>query len=124
MPKIMIVDDDAEITNLVEVTLTRDDYQLVKVHNGAEAVSRAKAELPDLILLDIVMPKKDGYAVCREIRADPAIKHIPIVMLTSMGGEEQIRKGLDAGADAYMAKPFSPVALITKVSETLSGHVR
>ena len=119
MRKIMIVDDDAEIANLVEATLTRDDYEIIKAHNGEEAVSRAKADMPELILMDVVMPKKDGYAACREIRSDPATEHIRIVMLTSMGGQEQVRKGLQAGANGHMVKPFSPVALIDKVSEML-----
>ncbi len=122
MRKIMIVDDDAEIANLVEATLTRDDYEIIKAYNGDEAVIQAKAEQPDLILMDVVMPKKDGYTACRHIRSNPATKHIKIVMLTSMGGHEQIRKGFEAGADGYMIKPFSPVALISKVSEMLGDE--
>jgi DNA-binding response OmpR family regulator len=119
MPKIMIVDDDTEIASLVEATLTRDDYEIIKAHNGQDAVAQAKAQHPDLILMDVMMPKKDGYTACREIRADPETADIRIVMLTSMGGEEQVRKGFEAGADGYMVKPFSPVALITKVHEML-----
>lgn len=122
MRKIMIVDDDVEIANLVEATLTRDDYEIIKAHNGEEAVVRAEAEQPDLILMDVMMPKKDGYTACRNIRSNPATQHIKIVMLTSMGGDEQVKKGFEAGADGYMVKPFSPVALISKVSEMLGSE--
>jgi DNA-binding response OmpR family regulator len=93
----------------------------VTASDGEEAIAVAKAQKPDLTFLDLLMPKKDGIAVCRELRADPETKHIKIIMLTAMSQEADRMTALSVGADGYMTKPFSPKALLDKAKEMLAA---
>lgn len=118
--KVMIVDDEAHIVELVRVCLEDSDYDIIEAYDGQEAVDRAKEEHPDLILLDIMLPGMDGYEVCKILKGSDGTKEIPIVMLTAKGQEVDKVKGFQAGADAYMTKPFSPLRLLTELEEVLS----
>ncbi len=119
MKKILIVDDEEYIRELVAATLSGSPYELLMAKDGEEALEIARKERPDLILLDIEMPKKDGYEVCRALKGDPETSDITIIILTAHAQKEDIRKGYKAGADEYFIKPFSPTALLRKVEEAL-----
>lgn len=120
MKKILIVDDHEEIRKLVEITLRVEDYQILQAKNGEEAIEIVKAEKPDLIIMDIVMPGNiDGVEATRILKNDPETKTCTIIMLTSKSDKEDIERGMDAGANDYFTKPFSPLELIKKVEEVL-----
>jgi len=117
--KILLADDSITIQKVVRITLADGDYNLIAVDNGNEALERVRAERPDLVLLDVVMPGKDGYQVCEEIKKDPELAHIPVILLAgSFEGFDEI-KGAGIGADGYIIKPFESQALISKVEEML-----
>jgi two-component system phosphate regulon response regulator PhoB len=121
MKKILIVDDQIEVRELVQVTLEIGDYQILSAENGQEAVRIAQTEHPDIILMDIMMPgsEVDGLEACRQLKSNPATRDITIVMLSAKGQESDIDIGKAAGADDYFTKPFSPIALIEKVEEVM-----
>lgn len=119
MKKILIVDDEEYIRELISATLSGSPYKLLTAQDGEEAIEVARRERPDLILLDIAMPKKDGYQVCKALKEDPETSDITIIMLTALGQKEDMEKGYKAGADNYFVKPFSPTALLKKVEEIL-----
>ena len=118
MKKILIVDDDAGIRELVDVTLRSDDYHIFQAENGEQAIELARAEKPDLIIMDITMPGGiDGLEATRILKNDLETKNCQIIMLTGSSKETEREKSLEAGADDYFTKPFSPLALIKKVEE-------
>ncbi len=119
MKKILIVDDEEYIRELVAATLSGSNYELITAEDGEEALNLARQEHPDLILLDIEMPKKDGYEVCRALKNDPTTSDIVIIMLTAHGQRGDMERGYEVGADDYFVKPFSPTALLRKVEEIL-----
>ena len=116
---ILVVDDGAQNIRLLEAVLTPRGHTVVAATSGAEALELL-AGMPgvDLVLLDIVMPEMDGYAVCRALRDDPATRFLPVVMITASGHSEKLAS-IDAGADDFVTKPFSPLDSLDKVSETL-----
>ncbi len=119
--KILLTDDEESVRTLVALTIKSDGrYDLLQAKDGVEALEVAAKELPDLILLDVLMPHKDGLEVCTRLKADPQTKHIPIILLTALAQEKDKLKGQRAGADGYFSKPFSPTALLTKIDEVLS----
>ena len=120
MKKILVADDRPEVVELVRVTLEGEDYQIVDASDGQEILKRVRLEKPDLILLDVVMPKMDGFEVCRRLKKDPDIKEIPIILLTAQAQEEDKEKGRKVGARDYITKPFSPSALLIKIKEVLA----
>ena len=118
--KVLLADDEEDILVLVSATLGGDDrYSLVLARDGEEALQRAREEKPDLILLDVMMPKMDGFEVCSVLKSESDTKHVKIVMLTAMAQELDKQKAEQAGADFYFTKPFSPTALLNKVEELL-----
>jgi len=120
MKKILVVDDQLEVRELVGVTLRSDDYQVIQAESGEKAVEVARAEKPDLIIMDIMMPRgMDGLEATHIIKNDPEIKDCKIIILSSKGQEIDKEKGSEAGADDYFVKPFSPLDLIKKVEEVL-----
>lgn len=120
MPKkVLLTDDDPRMRILVSLTLG-DDFVLLLAGDGEEAVQVARREMPELILLDIIMPKLDGFEVCRRLKSDSDTREIRIVMLTGKDSPEDVQRGIEAGADAYFIKPFSPRALLDKVNELLA----
>ncbi|MDA0191592.1 MAG: response regulator [Proteobacteria bacterium] len=117
--KILIADDEQNIVISLEFLLSREGFQTVVAQDGEEALARARAERPDLVLLDVMMPKMNGFDVCQALRADPDLAGLRILMLTAKGRETEVSKGLGLGADAYMTKPFSTRELVEKVRALL-----
>lgn len=123
MKKILLVDDEEAVLDLISATLGYGNgYQFVLARDGEEALHTARRDKPDLILLDILMPKKDGYYVCQALKQDPETAHIKVVILTALAQEMDRQKAMDSGADAYFTKPFSPMALLEQLEESLSVH--
>jgi DNA-binding response OmpR family regulator len=120
MPKILIAEDEPDIRDLVAFTLRFAGYEVVAANNGEEAVQMASREFPDLILLDVRMPRMTGYDACRAIKANPELKDIPVVFLSAKGQESEIQTGLDAGAEEYLLKPFAPDQLTDRVRAILA----
>ena len=121
MPKetILIVDDEEDILELVSYNLTKGGYKVFTAATGEEALEIARSELPDLILLDLMLPGLDGLEVGRILKNDPSTQPIPIVMLTAKGSETDVVVGLEIGADDYITKPFSPKILMARVKAVL-----
>jgi CheY-like chemotaxis protein/MinD-like ATPase involved in chromosome partitioning or flagellar assembly len=117
--KILVVDDDLDTLRLVGMMLERQGFQILAASNGEQALAKARAELPDLILLDLMMPDIDGVEVARQLRADPQTRNILIIMFTAKGQTEDKIEGLDAGADDYITKPAQPRELIAHVKAVL-----
>ncbi|MDX9717043.1 response regulator transcription factor [Thauera sp. WH-2] len=117
--KILIADDEQNIVISLEFLMKREGFDVVVANDGEEAVQRIRAERPDLVLLDVMMPKKTGFEVCQEVKADPALAAVRVLMLTAKGRDTEVAKGLALGADAYMTKPFSTRELVDKVRSML-----
>jgi DNA-binding response OmpR family regulator len=113
--KVLLADDDPGLRRLVGTTLGTEDFDLLHAADGDEAIAVAREEHPVLILLDVNMPKKNGFEVCRILKADPDTSAIKVVMLTARSNESDRAQGREAGADEYFIKPFSPVQLLDKV---------
>lgn len=120
--KILIADDEPNIIISLEYLMKREGYEVVVARDGQEAIELALQHQPDLLLLDVMMPKKTGFEVCQELRADASCRDTPIVMLTAKGRDTDIAKGMALGATAYMTKPFSTRELVDKVREVLGGR--
>ncbi|HUH14906.1 MAG TPA: response regulator [Gaiellaceae bacterium] len=118
-PKIMICDDEEVLRTLVRASLERDDYEVVEARDGHEAVEVALAELPQLVLLDMMMPGRSGVEVLEHLRAEPAIAATPVIMLTARTQENDRAAANEAGATVFLPKPFSPSELARVVRETL-----
>lgn len=117
--KILLADDNPHILEVVSMALETLDYQIILARDGEEALERAKRERPDLMILDIMMPKKNGFEVCRELKQSPEYREIPIVMLSAKAQKEDKFWGRDAGADDYITKPFDPLELERVVTQLL-----
>ncbi|MBI5250575.1 MAG: response regulator transcription factor [Desulfomonile tiedjei] len=117
--KILVVDDEEDILELVRYNLANEGYRVDCVPSGEEALIKAAELNPDLILLDLMLPGLDGLDVCRELKADPGTRHIPIVMLTAKGEDADIVSGLELGAEDYVTKPFSPRILLARLKVVL-----
>jgi DNA-binding response OmpR family regulator len=122
MHRILIVDDEPNIVLALELLMKKEGYEVHTVDDGERAVQAAKELRPDLILLDIMMPKMDGYEVCQRIRSDALLKDVSIIMLTAKGREVEREKGLALGADHYITKPFSTRQVVMKVKEILAAR--
>ena len=117
--RILIADDEPNIVVSLEFLMKREGFDVQVAADGEAALQAIAQQVPDLILLDIMLPKKDGFEVCQQIRANPQWKSIKVVMLTAKGRDTEVSKGLALGADAYMTKPFSTKDLVAKVRELL-----
>ncbi len=117
--KILIADDEPNILISLEYLMKREGFDVHVAHDGVQALEALRRVRPALVLLDVMMPGKTGFEVCQEMRADEALKHIRVLMLTAKGRDTDVAKGLGVGADAYMTKPFSTKALVQKVREML-----
>jgi len=117
--KVLIVDDEPNIVLSVEFLMRREGHEVVTASDGEEAIDLLASTRPDLMILDVMMPRKNGFEVCAEVRADPALSRMPILMLTAKGREAEMKKGISLGADAYITKPFSTHDLVAKVHELL-----
>ena len=116
---ILVVDDEQEILELVNYNLAKEGYSVVGVGTGEDALEATRIKMPDLVILDLMLPGVDGLEVCRRLKGDPKTQHIPIVMLTAKGGEADIVAGLELGAADYVTKPFSPRVLSARVRAVL-----
>lgn len=118
--KILIVDDEIDLVDTVRFPLEIEGYGVLVAYNGEDALNQARKENPDLILLDLMLPKLDGYKVCRLLKFDERYKHIPILMLTAKSQEKDKVIGMETGADEYITKPFDIDYLMRKVKEYLN----
>jgi two-component system alkaline phosphatase synthesis response regulator PhoP len=126
MPKILIVDDDPDLVEAVTMILESKDYDVIAAYGGIEGLEKAKTEEPDLIVLDVMMPDKDGYAVCKELKGDPQYSKIPILLLTAVVSKISTTRytqqmGLETEADDYIDKPVEPAELVKRI-EVLLGR--
>jgi DNA-binding response OmpR family regulator len=119
--KVLIVDDEINIVTALEFLLQKSGYEVMAAPNGDEALKRVESFAPDLVLLDVMMPRISGYEVCRRMRERADWKHIKIVMLSAKGREAEVSKGVSLGADLYVTKPFSNNELVGKIGELLAG---
>jgi DNA-binding response OmpR family regulator len=117
--KILIVDDEPNIVMSLEFLLRREGFDVAVAADGDEVAAQMSANRPDLVLLDVMMPRKNGYDVCREIRANPSCDGVKVVMLTAKGRDTEVSKGMALGADAYVTKPFSTKELAAMVHQLL-----
>jgi two-component system phosphate regulon response regulator PhoB len=122
--RVLVVEDDEDILELVKYNLAKEGYKPACVTCGEEALKHVRAKLPDLIVLDLMLPGVDGLEVCKHIRSDPKTQHLPIVMLTAKGEEADVVTGLELGADDYITKPFSPRVLIARVRAVLRRRAK
>ena len=118
--KILLADDSITIQKVIGITFANEDYELTVVDNGADAVAKASEIVPDLVLADVIMPEKDGYEVCKEIKAAPGLAGIPVILLTGTFEPFDEAKSQEVGADDYITKPFESQTLIDKVKEQLA----
>ena len=117
--KIVIIEDEADIREVIEHNLSREGYDVYPSSDGKKGLQLAKKKAPDLVLLDLMLPGLDGLDVCRELKADPVTRSIPVIMVTAKGEESDIVLGLGIGADDYITKPFSPKELVARVKAVL-----
>lgn len=122
MTHILVAEDERDIRELIAFTLRFAGYEVTTVSNGEEAVQAAAQLHPALILMDVRMPRMDGYQACQALKADPALKDIPVVFLSAKGQESEIQAGLAAGATDYLLKPFAPDELTRRVRELLEKY--
>ncbi len=124
MARIVVADDDTDIRDLVVFKLVQAGHDVVPVSDGAAAVAACRAHAPDLAVLDVMMPVMTGLEACRALRAEPALSDIPVILLTARTQDVDVELGRDAGADEYVAKPFSPRELAARVDQVLDRRRR
>jgi len=122
MTKILIAEDERDIRDLITFTLGFAGYEVVAAANGEEAVNLARQEIPDLVLMDVRMPRMTGYEACAVMKQDPKLKDIPVIFLSAKGQDAEIQTGLEAGAVEYLLKPFAPDQLTARIQAVLSQH--
>jgi DNA-binding response OmpR family regulator len=119
--RVLIVDDEPNIVTALEFLLQQSGYEVAVAPNGDEALAKLASFAPDLVLLDVMMPRVSGYEVCRRIRERPDWKHMKVVMLSAKGREVEVSKGVSLGADLYVTKPFSNTELVARIGALLKG---
>jgi DNA-binding response OmpR family regulator len=117
MRKLLIADDESGIRSLVRMTLERDAYEIFEAADGEQALALAREHHPEVVLLDVMMPKLSGFEVCRALKDDPTTAEATVVMLTAKAQDSDRQQGIAAGADDYFTKPFSPLALLRKIDQ-------
>jgi DNA-binding response OmpR family regulator len=122
MPKIVIAEDEPDIRELITFTLQFAGFEVSPTSNGAEALEATQREIPDLVMMDVRMPKMTGYEACRAMKADASTRHIPVIFLSAKGQESEIKEGLEAGAEEYLLKPFAPDQLIERIRAILAKY--
>jgi DNA-binding response OmpR family regulator len=120
MAKILIAEDERDIRDLITFTLGFAGYEVVAAANGEEAVNLARQEIPDLVLMDVRMPRMTGYEACAAMKADAKLKDIPVIFLSAKGQDSEIQTGLQAGAVEYLLKPFAPDQLTARIQAVLA----
>ncbi|HOL73469.1 MAG TPA: response regulator transcription factor [Bryobacteraceae bacterium] len=122
--RIIIIEDEADIVEMVRYNFRKEGFEIESFSRGREGLERLRRNPPDLLLLDIMLPDEDGFSICRQLRADPRLKELPVIFLTARGEEIDRIVGLEIGADDYVVKPFSPRELIARVRAILRRRVR
>ena len=122
MPRILIAEDEKDIRELIAFTLRFAGFDVLLATNGVEAVEVAEAERPDLVILDVRMPRMSGYEACRRLKENPQTASLPVVFLSAKGQDSEIQQGLESGAEEYILKPFAPDELIQQVRDILNRH--
>lgn len=117
--KILVVDDEKDLVETLTFRLEANNYEVIKAYDGQEGLEKAHTQKPDLIILDLMLPKMDGYKVCSFLKHDIKYKNIPIILFTARAQESDQKMGKEVGADAYVTKPFDPVVLLSKMAELL-----
>ncbi len=121
--KVLVVDDDPDVRSLYQLALSLEGLQVIEAESGQEALSKARAVDPDLIILDIMMPEMDGYEVCRRLRADPRTARVPVLMCSSKGTSDDRKNGMLVGADDFVTKSAGPRVLLDRIYSLLSDSV-
>ena len=119
--RILVVDDEIYIVHILDFSLGMEGYEVLTALDGEQALEKARAEKPDLIVLDIMMPKLDGYETCKRLKADAQTKDVPVILLSAKGRNVDQKVGFEVGADDYITKPFSPRKLVERINAIL-GH--
>jgi DNA-binding response OmpR family regulator len=122
--RILVVDDDKEVREIVTFALTHNGYEVIALNNGQQLQEVLTQQLPDILILDIMMPGEDGYRLCHALRTHPRTQHIPIIMMTAHTEEIYERISLDLGVAEHMTKPFHPLALVERVKALLSAETQ
>jgi DNA-binding response OmpR family regulator len=118
-PRIVVADDEVDVRELVAYRLSRSGYEVVEASDGEQALRLALENPPDLAVLDVMMPKLDGYELTRRLRAEPSTQRVPVILLTARAQEADVSQGFEAGADDYLRKPFNPDELLARVRAVL-----
>ena len=117
--RILIVDDEPNIVRSLNFVLNKEGYDVSIAEDGEQALTMIRSSKPDLLILDVMMPKKNGYDVCLDVKSDPALRDIYVLILTAKGREDEREEGLSQGADEFITKPFSPMMIAARVKELL-----
>ena len=117
--RILIIDDETELVEMIKMRLEANDYEVIFAYDGQQGLEKAKHERPDLIILDLMLPKMDGYKVCAFLKKDTRYAKIPIIILTARAQESDEELGIELGADAYIIKPFQHEVVLAKIKELL-----
>lgn len=120
--KVLLVDDEVDFVDVVRTRLEANNFEVVTAYDGEEALEKVKEKMPDIIILDVMMPKINGFDVCRKLKGDQNYKEIPIIMLTAKFQTSDIKFGAAMGANAYITKPFEPQVLLDKMRELLQKN--
>lgn len=124
MARVMAVDDDHVIRGLLEVNLEMEGHEVIMAVDGQDALTKVRADPPDLILLDVMMPNVNGWQVAEELKSDEATRDIPIIFLSARAMDADVRKGASLGGDSYVTKPFDPIDLMDLITRLLEGRER
>jgi CheY-like chemotaxis protein len=121
--KVLLAEDEEDIRKVAQMSLQfRSGWKVTLASNGEECLAKAAEDRPDLILLDCMMPKLDGYETCRRLKMDPSLRNIPVIFLTAKAQETEVKKGLALGAVGYLIKPFNPMSLAAEIRQILEGR--
>ena len=120
-PMILVVDDEPDLVQLVSLRLKIAGYDVMAAYDGQEALDQVKRTRPDLIILDLMLPKLDGYKVCRLLKFDERYKEIPVLIFTARAQEQDVKMAIECGAEAYMMKPFEPKVFLDKLAELIQA---
>ncbi|MEY3763554.1 MAG: hypothetical protein RLZ42_214 [Armatimonadota bacterium] len=121
MPRILVTDDEPNIVRLIQVNLERQGFQVETANNGAQALEKIRANRPDLLVSDVMMPEMDGFELLSNIRRDPALENLPVIMLTAKAQDRDVLEGYTRGADMYLTKPSNPIELVTFAKRLLQS---
>ncbi|CAN5529787.1 N/A [soil metagenome] len=120
--KVLVCDDERHIVRLIQVNLERQGYQVVTAFDGKEGLEKIRAEKPQLVVLDVMMPYMDGFEVLKALRREPETENLPVIMLTAKAQDKDVFEGYHYGADMYLTKPFNPMELVTFVKRIAAGQ--